>query len=455
MSGHLYQRVLATPDIEAVFSDGALIAAMVRFETALARAQAAIGIVPREAAAAIGRCAAGFSPDAQQLVRDGAHAGSLAIPFVKAFAAHVAEHDKDAAEYVHYGTTSQDVLDTALALCTAEAVQLLQREVAWAYRSAVALAKRHAATPMLARTLLQPAGVTTLGFKAAQWALALARGQQRTANSAQQALAVSLGGATGNLAFFGERGAALRAQTATLLGLYDPGYSWHAARDAWIALAADVGLLCGTIGKIGRDLALLSQAEIGEVAEPQVAGRGGSTAMPHKRNPVLSMRVIAAAQSTPGIVANLLSAMPQEHERALGNWQAELALWPAIFISAASGAQALADLLEGLQVNAERCRKNIAAHNGVVFAERLAQLLSPALGKVEATKLVAALCARAQSADTELRDLARDLVQRDPRLTLLSTGALEQIFSIDEAAQASANLVPSLLGANHDVGDSR
>jgi len=444
VSGSPFERVLADPVAESAFSDAALMSAMLRFEIALAQAQGRAGVIPGAAAAAIREHAPSSTLDAEQFLRDGAHSGSLAIAFVKALTAHVGARDPQAARHVHFGATSQDVLDTALALCTREAVALLDDALGHAVDAAEALAHRHAAAPMLARSLMQPAGVTTFGLKSAQWALSLARARARVRRTADEALAVSLGGAIGNLAAQRAAGASVRAELARELALRDPGASWHAQREVWLALATDTALAAGVMGKIARDIALMAQAEVGEVAEAEVPGRGGSTAMPHKRNPVLTMRVIAAVHGIPGMIANLLAAMPQEHERALGSWQAELAQWPGVFVHAVSAARALAELLAGLQVDGARCRSNVESLNGLVFAERLAEVFAPALGKTDAQGLAADLCRRAASERRHLRDVALDRSRDDPRLLGVATN-IEGAFDVDRAAQASTALVEPTL----------
>lgn len=445
MSGNLFERVLGEATAEAAFSSAALIAAMLRFEVELAQAQARAGVIPAASAAAIARHAATFAIDAEALLADGRTAGSLAIPFVKALTAHVADGDGAAADHVHFGSTSQDVLDTALVLCTREAVALLLGAMEQATRAAVALARRHADTPMLARTLMQPAGVTTFGFKAAQWAVSLSHAGRLVRRSAVDGLALSFGGAVGDLAAQRGAGAAVRADLAEHLGLRDPGATWHTRRETWLGLATDTALVAGVMGKIAGDIALLAQAEVGEASEAAVAGRGGSTAMPHKRNPVLALRVIAAVHGIPGMVASLLAAMPQEHERALGSWQAELAQWPAVFVHAVSAATALSELLAGLSVHPDRCRANIESTGGRVFAERLVECFAPVLGKREAQAVVADLCDRSVREGTHLHDLAAACVRDDARLAGTAS-AIDDAFDIGKAALASAALVEATLG---------
>ena len=438
---------IVTAGEDGPYSDAALLRAMLRFEIALAQAQAKLGVIPQAAADAIAQHAPALALDPARLAQAGAHAGTLAVPFVRALVAHLAARDESAAHWIHRGATSQDVIDTGLVLCTKDALAALERDLLRASRAAGALACRHAMTPMLARTLLQPAGVTTAGFKCAQWALSLARVRQRLLGTAQAALAVSLGGAAGNLAELGESGPALRAHVALALELADPGTTWHTGRESWIALATDAGLACGAMAKIARDVALMAQAAVGEAHEAHADGRGASSAMPHKRNPVLTVRVLAATQPVPGIVSGLLAGMAQEHERALGNWQAELAQFPAVFTHALGAAAALAELLEGLHIDAARCRSNIDALKGTIFSERLAGLLLPVLGKQAAQALVADLCRRALASGRPLHDLAREQLSGDARLQPHLAKDLDDVFDIARPVRLSAAQIEPLLAA--------
>jgi len=447
MTGSLYKWVVTGAQDAHPFSDVALLAAMLRFEVGLAQAQGRLGLIPERCASVIALHAGTAALDPAVLARAGAQAGSLAIPFVQAVIAHIASQDLVAGRYVHFGATSQDLLDTALVLCTRTAVTQLEQDLQRAGRAATSLARRHARTPTLARTLLQPAAVTTIGFRCAQWAQALARCRRRLLHNADDALAVSLGGAAGNLASWGEAGPRLRAELARSLGLRDPGATWHTQCDALVGLSADTALAAGTMAKIARDIALMTQAEVGEATEPSAPGRGGSTAMPHKRNPVLSMRVLAATQPVPGLMAGLLAALPQEQERALGNWQAEMAQLPDVFIHALSAANALAELLDGVQFDEARCRANIDALQGTIFSEGLAALFAPALGKPEAQARVATLCTRAISTQTHLRDLARQHISSEAGLAAVSRAEVDAVFDLDRAARASAQQVQPMLDA--------
>ena len=355
----IFEGFLSTSETLGAFSDRAFVDAMLRFEAALARAQAAEGLIPESAAHSIvGSCKVELF-DVPKIVRESGRAGSVAIPLVKALREAVGLFNAEAAPFVHFGSTSQDVIDSAMALVTREAIALVETDLAKAADALLRLATKHAETPMLARTLMQPASVTSFGFKCAGWAAPLVRSRVRLRDAAKHALQLQLGGAVGTLAQMKGQGAAVRKRMAKELGLGDPGATWHTQRDEWVALGCELGLITGSLGKIAVDIALLGQYEVGEVTEPSEPGRGGSSAMPHKRNPVASMVAIAAAHRAPQRVAALLGAMPQQHERALGAWQAELAEWPQLLMSAHGSVRAMAGALPGLQVDAVRMRANI------------------------------------------------------------------------------------------------
>lgn len=355
----IFEGFLSTPETLAAFDDHSFVDAMLRFEAALARAQAAVGLIPESAAQSIvGSCKVELF-DVPRIVRDSGRAGSVAIPLVKALKESVALFNADALPYVHFGSTSQDVIDTAMAQVTRNAIALVEADLARAVDALLAHAEAYATTPMLARTLMQPASVTSFGFKCAGWAAPLVRSQARLRAAARDALNVQLGGAVGTLAQMQGQGGEVMQRMADELGLGNAQATWHTQRDEWVALGCELGLMVGSLGKIALDISLLGQYEVAEVTEPSEPGRGGSSAMPHKRNPVASMVAIAAAHRAPQRVAALLAAMPQQHERALGAWQAELAEWPQLLMSAHGSVRALATALPGLQVDAARMRANI------------------------------------------------------------------------------------------------
>jgi len=375
----IFEGFLSTSETLAAFSDRNFVDAMLRFEAALARAQAQVGLIPESAVHSIvGSCKVELF-DVAKIVRDSGRAGSVAIPLVKSLKEAVGLFNADAVRYVHFGSTSQDVIDTAMALVTREAVTLIEADLAKAAQALLRHAEKHATTPILARTLMQPASVTSFGFKCVGWAAPLVRSRARIAAAARSALHVQLGGAVGTLTRMKGHGPQVRRLVADALGLGDPGATWHTQRDEWIALGCELGLMVGSLGKIAKDIALMGQYEVAELAEPSEPGRGGSSAMPHKRNPVASMVALAAAQRAPQRVAALLQAMPQEHERALGAWQAELAEWPQLLMSAHGSVRALAGALPGLQVDVARMRSNIDRLRAEVPREAADNWFDPAL----------------------------------------------------------------------------
>jgi 3-carboxy-cis,cis-muconate cycloisomerase len=415
LSVSIFDSFLTTPDMIAVFDDAAVVQAMLAFEAALARAQAAQGLIPARAASAIeGVCKAQLY-DIPALIRAGQRAGSLAIPLVKELQKTVALYDEDAARHVHWGSTSQDVIDTALVLVTREAMQLLDDGLRELCGHLLRLAEQHLSTPVLARTLMQPAQVTSFGFKAAGWLAPLVRARSQLRAQAARALQLQLGGAVGTLAVMGESGAAVAAQVAARLRLRAADAAWHTQRDEWVRLGLEAAVLGGSLGKIATDLGLMAQGEVAELAEPSGKGRGGSSAMPHKRNPVSTMIALAAARRTPQHAAALLACMDQQHERGLGNWQAELAEWPQLFLSVHGALRALNEAFAGLSVDRERMLQNIRALHGLVFAEAASNWLAGAIGRPKAHAVLEDLSRRA-GAGQDLEQLLREAVAADPQL---------------------------------------
>ncbi len=448
MTAALFDRFLSTPAMVACFGEAAIVQGMLDFEAALARAQAAEGVIPAAAAEPIAAACQVARFDLDALVAAGSVAGTLAIPLVKQLTAVVAATDKAAAGAVHWGSTSQDVIDTAMVLATKRAVALLDARLADLTNALFTLAATHGDAPMLGRTLLQPALVVSAGFEWVAWVAPLVRGRERLRTAAAAALKLQLGGAVGTLSVMGDKGPAVARRMADDLGLAQALGAWHTQRDEWVALGCEVGVLCGTLGKIAKDISLLAQAEIAELAEPSGNAngeqRGGSSAMPHKRNPVASMIALAGALRAPHRVAALLAAMPQEHQRGLGNWQAELAEWPALFLSAHGALNALADAAGGLVVDTARMRRNIDALHGLVFAEAAAMLLAPQLGKAGAQALLEALSRRVVAEQTPLLPLVLEAVAASPELRARVTPeAVRAAFDADAVARHASAVVHS------------
>jgi 3-carboxy-cis,cis-muconate cycloisomerase len=379
--------------------DRAWLQAMLDTEKALAEAEAGAGVIPVEAAEAIAAACRADLFDPDRIALEGRGVGNPAEPLVRALRAAVGG---DAAGFVHYGATSQDIVDTAAMLISRRALELVLADVAAVTAACARLADAHRATPMVARTLLQQALPTTFGLKAATWLAGVLEAQKLVVH-ARASLALQLGGAAGTLAALGACGPEVVTRVAGNLGLAEPALPWHTSRVRVTALGSALATLAGALGKIALDVVLLAQTEVGEVSEPAGEGRGGSSTMAHKRNPVGSTLTLACARRAQAHAGLLTGALVQEHERASGAWQAE---WDAIagVLAAAGGAAAnMAEVLGGLQVDSRRMRLNLAATRGLIMSERLVFALAGRLGHEDAKDLVSAAVARAAGHGTELQ----------------------------------------------------
>ena len=374
------------------FSDASLLSAMARFEAGLARASVRSGIVPAAAAAVITSVAMRAEFDAATLASAARRAGTLAIPFVRRLTEQVAAVSPEAARYVHFGATSQDAIDTGVALCLVPASECVLSLSGRLGDAAVVLVRRHARTPMAARTLLQLAVPVPFGWKVAVWLSMLSRSHARFRDAAREARVLQFGGAGGTLSAFGTQGDAIAEALAAELGLSRLTVTWHSARDGFARLGAEAAILGGVAGKIARDVSLLMQPEVGEVAEPAGEGRGGSSSMPHKRNPVGCLAALEAAQRAPGLAATLLAQLAPEHERGIGQWQGQWFTLRDLLCSTASALGAMGDVLEGLQVDSAAMRANLERSRGLVYSENVSVHLSRTLGKQAAHALTEKLC---------------------------------------------------------------
>ncbi len=370
----------STPAMLEAFGDKALVVHALAFEAALSRAQASEGLFEPRFADLIGEaCRPPF--DLEALAKAAAYAGTLAIPLVAELRTRLETAHPEAAAVVHLGATSQDVADTALVLQAKAGLALLHRDLARLISALEGLARTYAATPMLARTLLRSAAPTTFGLKAAQWRLSLMESSQRLVREADRALVLQLGGAVGTLAGQDGRGQAVARRVADDLGLGCPPGPWHARRDAIAGLGAALAIATAVTAKFAGDLALLGQGEVAEAFEPRRVGRGGSSAMAHKRNPTGCQTAISAASRTPQLAAALIATTAGEHERGLGGWQAQAPLLADLFELTHGAVAAMADVAEGLEVDVVAMARNLAAAavgQDVGEAEALtARLLAP------------------------------------------------------------------------------
>jgi 3-carboxy-cis,cis-muconate cycloisomerase len=425
-------------------SDANLLSAMARFEGALALASAHAGVVPEAAAKTIAQVAASAVFDAAALVPAARRAGTFSIPFVKQLTEKVAAVSADAARYVHFGATSQDVADSASVLCIAPAVERLLSLCKRVGEAAADLARRHARTPTAARTLLQPAVPVPFGWKAAVWLSMLARTHSNLRAAARAACVLQFGGAGGTLSAYAGKGDAIADALAAELQLARAPVTWHSARDGFARLGAETAIAAGAAGKIARDVSLLMQPEVGEAAEPAGEGRGGSSAMPHKRNPVGCLAALEAAQRAPGLAATLLAQLAPEHERGIGQWQSQWFTLRDLICSAGSALAAMAEVLEGLKVDEQAMRANLERTRGLVYSENVSLYLARTLGKQAAHALTEKLC---ETAVREGKTLAEAL-RADPQAgKAVDAKVLEALFDPQNCFGSSAAMIERALAA--------
>lgn len=396
--------IFASVAMRATFSDGATLQAMLDFEAALARAEADAGVIPQETAGPIAEaCIAGFY-DPAAIGAAAPAGGNIAIPLVKALTAKVPEAARG---WVHWGATSQDAIDTAAMLLARDGLAILRRDLRAAMEACAALAEAHRATLMPGRTWLQQALPISFGFKAATWLGGLIDAHRRLRRAESEALALQFGGASGTLAALGDKGTEVRRRLAALLRLAEPPVTWHTERGRILEIAAALAGLSGAASKIATDVLLLMQSEVGETFEPAASGKGGSSTMPHKRNPVGAAAIRANHRRVAGIMATLTMAMEQEHERAPGGWSAEWETMRDLFVLAGGSVERLAEMLGGLELDTERMRSNLDAQRGLPLAESLMMALAPAIGRMQAHHRVEAASKRALAAGCTLADIAR------------------------------------------------
>jgi 3-carboxy-cis,cis-muconate cycloisomerase len=386
--GRLTDLIAGSAAMNELWSASATVQAMLDVEAALARACAAHGVIPATAVAPIAATCAASQLDLSALARDAALGGNLAIPLVKQLTARVKERDPEAARYVHWGATSQDIIDTGTVLQLRASFTLLDSLLDTACAALAEQAARHRTTPLVARTWLQQALPSTLGYKFAQWLDALLRLRARLATLREHIPTLQFGGAAGTLASLREAAPAVAATLADELGLNLPLVPWHTQRDRMVEAASYFGTLIGALGKMARDISLQMQTELGELAEPAAAGKGGSSTMPHKRNPVGCAAVLTAAARAPGLVATMLSGMVQEHERALGGWQAEWDALPELARLAGGALTQIGQIVAGIEVDPARMAQHLGATRGLILGEAVMLALGDRIGRLDAHHLV-------------------------------------------------------------------
>lgn len=403
---NLYQNIFYSGAVNDLFTDEATVTYLLQFEAALAQAQAQHKLIPDNAAQVISECCKVENIDIKKLIADAGLGGNVNIPLIKQLTAVVKTKDEEASKYVHFGATSQDVIDTASMLQTRDALKIIYPELQKLISQLTILSAAHQQTQMIGRSFMQHARPITFGFKVSTWLDGLLRSEKRVEQLFSENFVLQLGGAVGNLSSMGNKGEAVAESMAKILGLTNPKIAWHTQRDGFVEIATTLGILTGSISKIARDISLLMQTEIAEVFEPSGVGKGGSSTMPHKRNPVSSIAILANAQRIPNLVATMLSCMTQDHERATGAWHAEWeTLTDIIKLSAGVVRQAVI-MTDGLEIDKIQMLKNIEATKGLIFAENLSLALSEKIGKSEAHHLVEVLCKETLATGIHLKEIA-------------------------------------------------
>ena len=397
--------MLSSGQMRAICDDATVLQRMLDFEAALARVEAATGVIPKAAAEPIAKACKVSSFDLAALAEAAPRSGNLAIPLVRALTAEVARSNPEAARYVHWGATSQDVIDTAAMLTLRAGIDALAADLDRATRAFAALAQKHRNTAVVARTWLQHALPMPFGLKLAEYAAALHRSRLRLTRLSQDTLALQFGGAAGTLAALGDKGLAVAERLAKELKLPLPEAPWHSHRDRIAEAASVLAIVSGTCGKIARDVSLMMQTDVSEAFEPSGEGRGGSSTMPHKRNPVAAASALAAATIAPNLAATIFAAQIQEHERSAGAWHAEWPTLPTLLLVTSGALAAIVEIAEGLEVDVARMRANLDLTDGLIMAEAVAFALAEKIGKSQAHHLVEAASKQAVAEKRHLRDV--------------------------------------------------
>ena len=416
---------------------------MLAFEAALARVEARAGIIPQEAAIIIANSCRENVFDVAALYREAEEAGTPVIPLVRMLTAQIGG---DAKKYVHWGATSQDAIDTALMLQMRDGIDLLVNGLLNVCEVCKNLAEQHRYTLMPGRTLMQQAVPITFGLKAARWLAMAVRQVYALRDHRERSLAVQLGGAAGTLASLGDKGIQVADLLADELGLPAPDLPWHSERDRIAEIAGTLGVIAGAMAKIASDVAHLAQTEIGEASEGTTPGKGGSSTMPQKHNPVDAAFAIASARLAIGEVSVILSAMTQEHERAVGGWQAEWVALPNLFRYTSGAVDHVREMISGLRVDPEHMSANVELTQGLIMAESLTMALAPHVGRPEAQRIVKTLCDRAVTLGVHLREV---VLEEEAVLSILS------VEEVDHALDSSAYLGSTNVFIEHALASYR
>lgn len=401
----LFRDMFGTAEMRDVFSDEALVGRYLEVEAALARAQARVGVVPEDAAKAIDAASRAIVIDFDKLRRETEIVGYPILPLVH----QLSEAAGAAGRYVHWGATTQDIMDTATVLQLRAALGIVARDLRELRDILAAMARKYRDTPMAGRTHLQQALPVTFGYKAAVWLSSVDRHIERIAQALPRILLGEFAGAAGTLASIGDGGLEMQRLFCEELGLRQPSMTWHVARDGIAEAVTLLGLITGTLGKIATDITMMSATEFGEVSEPFVPGRGASSTMPQKRNPISSELMLAAAKAVRQHVATILDSMIQDFERATGPWHLEWISLPESFLLTASSLANAKFMLAGLTVHEQRMRENLDLTHGLIVAEAVMMAAAQKLGRQHAHDIVYEACRKAIESDGQLADILQGI----------------------------------------------
>lgn len=438
-----------SPSTDKFFSDAACIQSLLDFESALARAEAKAGIISSSAASAVAKSCRAELIDMAAIASAVPLSANLAIPLVKQLTALVAKENPEAARFIHWGATSQDAIDTGLVLQIRNALVPILSDLDFLCEALAKLADAHRSTPIAARTLLQQALPTSFGVIVAGWLDALLRHRTRLLALRTNSLVLQFGGAAGTLAALGSNGPAAAKILAEELSLPLPSAPWHSHRDRIAEIATTFGILCGSLNKIAHDLSLHMQTEIGELSEPDASGRGGSSTMPHKKNPVGCAAILAGTIRVPGLVSTILAAMPQDHQRGLGNWHAEAPTLVEIIRLSAGALHHLAELVPNIQIDTNRMKENLELTHGLIYAEAVSTALAEKLGRAAAHEKTEAACAASAKSGKHLREVLASQAEISAHL---SATDLDRLFNPFNYLGSSSVFIDAILNATHSGG---
>ena len=441
LDSRIYRDLLGTPEMREIFSDQSLVQAWLDVEVALARAQAAVGVIPARAADEIARQARAEHIDLEALKQQTEIVGYPILPLVRMLASRCGD---GAGEFIHWGATTQDIMDTATVLQLRRAHRILMGDLARLVDAAVHLAARYRDTPMAGRTHGQQALPITFGFKAAVWVAEMARHQDRLKAIMPRLFVGQLAGAAGTLASLGADGLAVQERMMADLGLAVPPIAWHVARDVLAEFTALLALICGTVAKIGQEIALLQTTEVEEVEEAYVDGKGGSSTMPQKRNPITCEALIAIGTIAGQDAALMFAAMRPDHERATGPWHVEWEVIPEVCILAGGALHHATTLLRDLIVRPDRMAENLQLTEGLIVSEAVMMALAPVVGRLRAHEIVYRAAMRAVESGRGLEGI----LQQDAEVTAhLSPERLRAALNPLAYTGLSAQFVDRVLAA--------